>query len=138
MKKTVLIMVVLILVVNLAGCGGGVAIDEGKETFNAFLSCIENEDYESAVALSHPSAGITADALRDYVEKVENQASVDFSKGISIDRITGFMSNFSTSGSSLEMEGNLIIDAKSFSFRVVISKNSNGYGVSNFSVSQTF
>ena len=137
MKKTVLIMVVLILVVSLAGCGG-VAIDEGKETFNAFLSCIENEDYEGAVALSHPSAGITADALRDYVEKVENQAGVDFSKGVSIDRITGFMSNFSTSGSSLEMEGKLIIDAKSFSFRVVISKNSNGYGVSNFSVSQTF
>ena len=138
MKKIALVTAMLMLVVCLAACGSGISISEGKETFTAFLECIKNEDYDGAAALSHSENHISASKIKDYVEKIENNAGVDFSNGVEITLLLGFRSYISTSGASLEMNGRLNIDGKNFAFEVEFVRNNAGYGICYFNISQVF
>lgn len=133
MKKIVSIFLVLLFVISLSACSGGISSDEAKSYINGFFEMVASEDYEAAEEFMHPER--PAD-LQEFFEALENEKNVDFSS-ISIEKYTRFKSSFydsSVDGSNCSLTMKIAVSDKIIQMEIEIVKNDNGYGIYNLDI----
>lgn len=116
-----------LLACALASCGSGID-GETKNYLDGFLSAIVNEDYEEAETHLHPER--SAD-LKSFLANIEANESIDFQKGIKIEKYKDLSAEFDAEVAGYNRE--IIMRGKvggvSMRFIVNIVQNANGYGI---------
>ena len=133
MKKLFCIFLVLVFVVSLCACSGGISGDEAKSHINGFIEKIESEDYEAAEEFLHP---VRPADLQEFFEALENEENVDFSS-INIEKYTGFKSTWydsSVDGSTYSLTMKIALSDRIIQMEIEIVKNDGGYGIYNLNV----
>lgn len=133
MKKTLrnmmIVIVLLVFAFTLVSCGTGIKAADAKDLINEFFNAVVEEDYQKAKTLLHPEC--SAD-IENFFLQVEKEKSVDFQRGITIDKYTGFSTSLydsSVGGSRYELTMKTTVDGKSAEFTIEIIKNEAGYGI---------
>lgn len=125
---------VFVLMAALTACSGGIPREEAQATTIALFDALSEGDYEEAASLFHPDTFTNAQNLSDYCAGLLKDYGIDVSKGMTIDKYTGFGSAFYDSnvgGSRYELTMKVIVGDKTCSFTTEIVKTDTGYGLTN-------
>jgi hypothetical protein len=131
-SKIILPIILLLLVSLMVSCENAVSSDEAKDITQNMFECIENDLYEDAASLMHPSRHANAEFLQSYIEEIEQDTGADFSNGIEIDRQIGFSSSLYDSevkGSRYEIEYVVKIGEYRFEADIEVVRNDDGFGI---------
>lgn len=129
--KRVLLITVIMCIIALPSCSGGIKRETAKATVNNFFDAVVAEDYDKAEALLHSDR--PAD-LEEFFEHVEESEGLDFQSGIEIEKYTGFSSSFYDSevgGSRYELTMKTKVGDKGVTFSIEVVENDAGYGIYN-------
>jgi hypothetical protein len=84
MKKLIAISLLLTLVLSLAGCAGGVDMEQADTDMDAFFQAVAAGDFTTAQSMMHPSI---TDDLQAFFNGLEDQNSaLDFQNGMTWER----------------------------------------------------
>ena len=133
-KIAALILMLFVITVPLVACQNAITGDEAKKTVNELFELLGNEDYDGIAALMHPGVEATGEAIATYFSDVEIDESLDFSKGITDIRYTGFSSSFGGNGGKYELSGVAECGGVSFEFEIEVAKTELGYGISDIEI----
>lgn len=139
MKKRVLLTLSVLLSLlfclgALTSCGEGISGDEAKATTAALFDALSAGNYEEAAALFHPDTLTNAQNLSDYCAGLLKDHGIDVSKGMSIEKYTGFSSSLYDSnvgGARYELTMRVAIGDTTYTFTTELAKTDAGYGLIN-------
>ena len=139
MKKHLLltlsfILSMLLCLGALTSCGEGISGDEAKATTTALFEALSAGSYEEAAALFHPDTLTNAQNLSDYCAGLLNDYGIDVSKGMSIEKYTGFSSSMYDStvgGARDELTMPVTVGDKICTFTTEVVRTDTGYGLIN-------
>ena len=135
-KIAALILMLFVITVPLVACQNAITGDEARKTANEFFELLGNEDYDGIAALMHPSLEVTGESIATYFSDVEIDHSLDFGKGVTDVRYTGFYTSVSTDGGKYELSGSAECGGVSFDFEINVFKTKDGaYGISYIQIS---
>ena len=113
-------------------------INNSKEFAKEFCSYLVDDDIESAKKLLHPDGQIKQEELQNYIFKLEERNSIDFSNGLSFGKVIDYSHTYydgAYNGSVHNFTYEIIIDGKTIETTFTIIDNHNGYGIYNFTIS---
>lgn len=134
-KKAFTVITVCCLFIScFASCKSGIDEKEAKEFVNDFFQAIVAEDYENAATFLHPER--PAD-LEPFLLDVEREESIDFQRGIKIEKYTSVSAasyDSTVNGSTCELTMETTVGEKNVKFTIEIVQNENGYGIYNLDI----
>ena len=133
MKRTLFLLISLVMVLFLSACSGGIKNDDAKEHVNGFFDAVKSEDYELASTFLHPERPTD---LKTFFDSLKSQENLDFSN-IEIEKYTGFSSSLydsTVNGAAYSLNMTAIVSEKDIQIEIEIVKNDNGYGIYNFNI----
>lgn len=132
-RKMVTITAVFLLLCFAFSFASCIKSEEARALTENVFACLSEARYEDALALFHPSSGITeASELESLVKQLNEYYEADVSEGIVIDKVTGVKSsayNTSVDGSVYQMNMALSVGETKMASYIVIVRNDDGYGV---------
>ena len=130
MKKMISILLLAVMLFALAGCAGGVDMEQADTDMDAFFQAVAAGDFTTAQSMMHPSI---TDDLQAFFNGLEDQNSaLDFQNGLTWEREMNFQYSWfqSNVGGSLYTR-TYRLKAGDVTLRAEISIVSNeaGYGI---------
>ena len=135
MKKMISILLLAVMVLSLAGCQGGVDMEQADKDMEAFFQAVAAGDFAAAQSLMHPSI---TDDLQAFFDGLEDQNSaLDFQNGLTWEREMNFRYSYYHSNvggsqyirSYLLQAGNVTLRAE-----IAIVSNEAGYGIYSLNI----
>ena len=130
MKKLIAISLLLTLVLSLAGCAGGVDMEQADTDMDAFFQAVAAGDFTTAQSMMHPSI---TDDLQAFFNGLEDQNSaLDFQNGLTWEREMNFQYSWFQSnvgGSLYTCTYRLKAGDVTLRAEISIVSNEAGYGI---------
>ena len=140
MKKIVSIILVL-CTLCLSGCGIlkelKAGMDEAIVLVEDFCTALSNDDPDKAKGYLHPDSRPKQDEISDFITKLEQTHSIDFSDGVSFKqrtRVAGTYYDSNYDGSVYEIGYEIAVGGVTVDFFFVVVKNDKGYGLYSFGI----
>ena len=127
----------LLLLLSLTSCSGGIKGDEVKTLTADFFGAVRAEDFESAETYLHPALDDLD--LEGYFLEVEEAYGLDFQEAFKVERYTGFQSSFYSStvgGSSYTLTMKAALGEVPFLLEVTVVRNDAGYGIYHIRIAE--
>ena len=135
MKKLISILLLLIMVLTLAGCQGGVDTEQADKDIDAFFQAVGTGDFATAQTHMHPS---TKDDLQAFFNDLETQNSaLDFQDGLTWERemnIEYSLYHSSVDGSRYVRSFRLHAGDVALRAEITIVSNEAGYGIYSLNI----
>lgn len=140
-KKTIIVLIIsfsLSVCMTLMIINFSKKINNSKEVAKEFCSYLVDDDIESAKKLLHPDGQIKQEELQNYIFKLEERNSIDFSNGLSFGKVIDYSHTYydgAYNGSVHSFTYEIIIDGKTIEASFTIIDNHKGYGIDAFTIS---
>jgi hypothetical protein len=138
MKKLIAISLLLTLVLSLAGCAGGVDMEQADTDMDAFFQAVAAGDFTAAQSLIHPS--VTED-MQTFFDDLEKQnAALDFQNGLTWEREMNIHYSWYHSdvgGSQYMRSFRLKAGDVTLRAEITIVSNNAGYGIYSLYIQPT-
>ncbi len=124
--KMIVAYILILSSLLLASCIDG---DAAKEHINSLFEAVQNEDFEKARSLLHPSI---KDDVKAYFEAYEKQYNLDFSEGMEVIRYTSVQTSAydsNVNGSQYYTAFEAKIGDINVKIEAQIVDNDEGYGI---------
>ena len=134
MKKHIISAILIVmLLISLCSCAGGIKLDDAKSHIDNFFEAIESGNFEDAKSFLHPERPADLKLFFDGVSKDKN---LDFSN-IEIKSFKNFSAalyDTTVGGSTCELTMVVDISGEEIDIVIEIVSNKNGFGIYNLDI----
>ena len=132
-RALIFILVILLVLPTVAGCGRKITLDDAKYTMAKFFSALDDADYDEILSLLHKSSSMTKTNIQNFLSSVEDKLCASFDDGITNIRYNSYSElpyNGVPGGSKFRVDGSFNIGkVQNVSFIILLVMDSQGYGI---------